>query len=149
MVQAKILRLEILTGWKQIANHLGRGVRTVQRYEREMHLPIRRVGGKSTGSVIATKAELDAWIAALPIRQRCQLTNPIKDNSAMLKRFGEQMKYMDQLRRELRQAQKELTSSIQLLRENLRVVLPEENGIPSEEKSQLGPRHSSVNAQLV
>jgi len=34
--------LEILSGWKEIACHLGRGVRTVQRYERELGLPIRR-----------------------------------------------------------------------------------------------------------
>jgi hypothetical protein len=32
--------LEILSGWKDIANHLGMGVRTVQRYERELGLPV-------------------------------------------------------------------------------------------------------------
>ena len=60
-------QLEILSGWKEIAVHLGKGVRTVQRYERKLGLPIRRPSGKSIGSVIATVAELDAWITASPI----------------------------------------------------------------------------------
>ena len=61
-------RPEILSGWKDIANYLGKGVRTVQRYERELGLPIHRPAGKSLGSVIATKAELDRWVAAGPTR---------------------------------------------------------------------------------
>jgi len=59
-------RLEFFSGWKAIANYLGRGVRTVQRYEREVRLPIHRPKGKSAGSVIATKAELDDWVKASP-----------------------------------------------------------------------------------
>ena len=43
MHQQKITQLEILTGWNEIANYLGMGVRTVQRYERELGLPIRRL----------------------------------------------------------------------------------------------------------
>ena len=57
------LRL-FLSGWKEIASYLGMGVRTVQRYEREMRLPIHRPTGKSHGTVIATKAELDGWLTA-------------------------------------------------------------------------------------
>ena len=53
-----------LSGWKEIANYLGRGVRTVQRYEREMGLPIHRPAGKSWASVVAAKTELDDWVAS-------------------------------------------------------------------------------------
>jgi len=59
-------RLEIFSGWKEIANYLGKGVRTVQRYERELGLPIHRPNGKSAGSVIATKVEIDDWVKASP-----------------------------------------------------------------------------------
>ena len=59
---------EILSGWKDIANYLGKGVRTVQRYERELGLPVHRPAGKYVGSVIVTKAELDRWVAAGPTR---------------------------------------------------------------------------------
>jgi hypothetical protein len=61
-------RPEILSGWKDIAKFLGRGVRTVQRYEREMGLPIHRPVGHPFGGVFAAKAELDAWVAAGPTR---------------------------------------------------------------------------------
>ena len=39
-----------LNGWKEIANYLGKGVRTVQRYERTLALPVRRPSGRSGGS---------------------------------------------------------------------------------------------------
>jgi len=38
----------------------------VQHYERELSLPIRRLAGKATGSVIATKAELEGCVTASP-----------------------------------------------------------------------------------
>ncbi len=63
----------ILSGWKDIANYLGKGVRTVQRYEGELRLPVRRPARKPRGSVVATKVELDAWVAASPIREQFQL----------------------------------------------------------------------------
>jgi len=57
---------QFFDGWKEIANYLGKGVRTVQRYERELGLPIHRPNGKSVGPVIATKVELDDWVKASP-----------------------------------------------------------------------------------
>ena len=56
---------QILSGWKEIANYLGMGVRTVQRYEREQRLPIYRPAGKCS-SVIAIQAELDRWVKQIP-----------------------------------------------------------------------------------
>src|SRR5262252_2299726 len=55
-------RLGVLSGWKDVANYLGRGIRTVQRYERDERLPIRRPAGKSSAPVVAMQAELDNWI---------------------------------------------------------------------------------------
>jgi len=59
---------QILSGWKDIASYLGKGVRTIQRYERELHLPIHRPAGKRSASVIAVKAELDRWIKGVPVQ---------------------------------------------------------------------------------
>jgi hypothetical protein len=53
-----------LSGWKNIANYLGKGVRTAQRYERKLALAVRRPASKTTGSVVAVKYELDAWVAS-------------------------------------------------------------------------------------
>ena len=64
----KASRLQILTGWKEIANYLRRGVRTVQRYERELALPIHRPAGKSLAAVVALQTELDNWVSKSPRR---------------------------------------------------------------------------------
>ena len=56
----------VLNSWKEIAAYLGRGVRTVQRYERELGLPVRRPRGKSRSAVIAMTDELDAWLRNAP-----------------------------------------------------------------------------------
>lgn len=60
-------RLDVLHGWKEIANYMRKGVRSVQRYERKLGLPIHRIGRKSGSAVLATKAELDAWISTTPV----------------------------------------------------------------------------------
>ena len=52
----------VLNGWKEIGRYLGRGVRTVQRYERSHNLPVRRLEGRPSGAVIASPKDLDAWL---------------------------------------------------------------------------------------
>ncbi len=52
----------ILNSWKEIADYLRCGVRTVQRYERDQRLPVRRPYGRLRSSVIALSDELDAWL---------------------------------------------------------------------------------------
>jgi hypothetical protein len=56
-----------LTSWKEIASYLGRSVRTVQRWEQDAGLPVRRPRGKSHDSVMAVPAELDAWFQSRPL----------------------------------------------------------------------------------
>ena len=55
-----------LDSWKEIAAHLGRDVRTVQRWEKTDGLPVRRVPGGRSRSVFALTGELDAWIVSRP-----------------------------------------------------------------------------------
>ena len=55
-------KIEYFSGWKEIANYLGKGVRTVQRYEGEMGLPIHRPARKSSAAVVAIQSELDNWV---------------------------------------------------------------------------------------
>src|SRR3989442_10368612 len=50
-----------LDSWKEIAAYLKRGVRAVQRWEREEGLPIHRHLHKKLGSVYAFKHQLDQW----------------------------------------------------------------------------------------
>lgn len=52
----------VLSSWKEIAAYLGRSVRTVQRMEVELGLPVRRPKGHARSSVMAIPHELDAWL---------------------------------------------------------------------------------------
>src|SRR5450755_2494667 len=54
-----------LDSWKAIADHLGREVRTIQRWERDRGLPVHRVPG-DRGGVFAYTAELDRWLHGHP-----------------------------------------------------------------------------------
>ena len=66
---ANVNQPHFLNGWKEIAGYLGKGVRTAQRYERNFALPVRRPSGRSEGAVMATPAEIDAWLMASTKRQ--------------------------------------------------------------------------------
>src|SRR6185436_17217524 len=50
-----------LDSWKEIAAYLGRGIRTVQRWEREEGLPVHRLAHADRGSVFADSTELTEW----------------------------------------------------------------------------------------
>ncbi len=52
----------LLGSWRQIAAYLGNGVRTVQRWERDLSLPVRRPVPNNQRVVVAVPAELDAWV---------------------------------------------------------------------------------------
>jgi hypothetical protein len=45
------------------------GVRTVQRHERKLGLPVRRLAGKPTGPVMALQSELEDWVGRGTARQ--------------------------------------------------------------------------------
>ena len=57
-----------LDSWKEIASFLGRGIRTVQRWEREEGLPVHRLPHAQRGSVFADANELTAWWERRQIR---------------------------------------------------------------------------------
>jgi hypothetical protein len=61
-----VVNAQVLNSWKEVATYLGRGVRTVQRWEMELGLPVRRPHGRSRSSVIALKPEIDRWLASTP-----------------------------------------------------------------------------------
>jgi hypothetical protein len=70
-----------LNGWKEIAAFLGKGVRTVQRWERDYDLPIHRQG--PTGELIfAFRSELEAWVRAGIHRERPEGAYPSESASS-------------------------------------------------------------------
>jgi hypothetical protein len=114
---------QVLSGWKDIANYLGKGVRTVQRYERELALPVRRPAGKTKASVIATRSELDIWAASHwthpphPLGETSPLTvcTSLRSRIAEMDELAEGMK---KLRLELRASREVLCASIQRIHDD-------------------------------
>lgn len=53
---------QMLRSWKEIARHMGASVRTVQRWEVEFQLPVRRIEARRGAVVFAFPAELDSWL---------------------------------------------------------------------------------------
>ncbi len=51
-----------LNSWKEIATYLERGVRTVQRWECELQLPVHRIRDTKRSPVFAFREELRLWI---------------------------------------------------------------------------------------
>ena len=118
----RIARPSILSGWKDIANHLGKGVRTVQRYEVDLGLPIRRPAGGVRGSVIATTMELDAWVNVSPLRGSFALRREPSENSATLADFRKVLAEHHRLREEMARFRAEMHIAVELLRNNLGLI---------------------------
>src|SRR5436305_12165237 len=53
-----------LQGWKEIAGELDRSVRTVQRWEQKLGLPVHKLGDTNGSPVFAFKDELHSWFLA-------------------------------------------------------------------------------------
>lgn len=105
---------EVLSGWKDIANYLGKGVRTVQRYERELGLPVRRPAGRTKGSVIATQSELNAWVASCHLTDR---PNPPETAAAISSRTSlrDRIIEMDELAARMKKLRMEVRASREML----------------------------------
>lgn len=58
----------ILNSWKEIASYFNRGVRTVQRWERELGLPAHRIGSGPRSPVFAYPHELERWMQQQALR---------------------------------------------------------------------------------
>jgi len=130
--------LEVFSGWKDIASYLDKGVRTIQRYERTMGLPIHRPAGKMTGAVLATKAELDAWIAASPLRGTFQIQQRVTDFQPLYKKFCKNIEDLKRIRAETTELRDQLSESLELLRTNLRLSLEERRARASHDETLLG-----------
>lgn len=68
----------ILNSWKEIADFLQRGVRTVQRWERDLRMPVHRIGSGKRSPVYATIPELKFWMSTAEVDrvQKAQISEP-------------------------------------------------------------------------
>jgi len=87
---------QILNGWKEISNYINRSVRTVQRWEARLGLPVYRPALKERSAVVAFADELDGWIsrAAPDAGEEDEVPNGHEGNDADLSRMMEDMNTM-------------------------------------------------------
>jgi uncharacterized protein YdcH (DUF465 family) len=96
----------ILNSWKEIAKYLGRGVRTIQRYEEELGLPIHRPASRERSAVLAFADELEWWLRNTPTRKGTR-SNPTNGNSSTVIELQE-IQFKDDLRSQLERAKQEM-----------------------------------------
>jgi len=113
---------QVLTGWKHIARYLNMGVRTIQRYEGEEELPIRRLTGGPRGTVVATKTELDDWLAARP-KRHVSIAPKLLPPDSTIEPLGVAILRMRQLRTEMKQRRADVRTAVRTLHRRIQLVV--------------------------
>ena len=105
----------ILNGWKQISDHLDRGVRTAQRWEALLGMPVHRPALKDRSAVVAFSDELESWLSrtSTDVQNECVATNGSNDSDERL------LRALDNLSTVVRQSC-DLLSQMQALQAQLR-----------------------------
>jgi hypothetical protein len=116
---------EILNSWKEIAGYMNRGIRTVQRWEADLGMPVRRPRAKGRSAVLAMRGELDGWIKACPIEHRnadLSQIEPLRTSTLELRR----------LRTDLNLSRTQLSGAIANLVATLKKVAATTSAIPTQ-----------------
>ncbi len=84
----------VFSSWKEVASYLGKGVRTVQRWERELGLPIRRPRRDSGCIILAFAEDIDRWLQSIPPTPRTTQaqTSELRNQMALLERENERLR---------------------------------------------------------
>ncbi len=109
---------QILNGWKEISSYTKRSVRTVQRWEARLGLPVYRPALKDRSAVVAFSDELDLWIS--------RASPEVGDEDAVLTGNNESdaglLQVLDNIST-MAWSTAELSSQVRLLQEQLRQSL--------------------------
>jgi hypothetical protein len=82
----------LLSGWKDISAYLKCGIRTAQRWQRDLHLPVMRVRKSARGPVLAESRELDDWIKRRSLAVTQGRTSDLKMRTSDLKMRASDLK---------------------------------------------------------
>jgi hypothetical protein len=130
----------VLSSWKDIARYLGKGVRTVQRWERHLGLPVRRPNGAlQKSAVVLYRGDVDVWLATR-FSARAMQKNEAQTIQSTRTTLREGILAARELRAANRELSKEIRQTIRTLRErceHLNLQRPEdfrlaENASPAE-----------------
>jgi hypothetical protein len=118
----------VFTSWREIADYLGKSIRTVQRWESEFHLPVRRPSPE-IHTVSISRKELDQWLLGRrsyrlwSYQQRKRKTPDVSDGVKVAKAGIEKQRKLRseccQLMGEVRRNLKMLTEICQTLSQSI------------------------------
>ena len=103
----------VLSSWKQIASYFGKSIRTVQRWEQELGLPIRRPKRDQRRVLFAFENELEKW---LRFHKEVLNGDALQSHAETLlagQLLHEQIEAQKALREQLRKGTEELESTVQ------------------------------------
>lgn len=110
---------QILSGWKEISSYIERGVRTAQRWEALLGMPVYRPALKDRSAVVAFSDELDRWIS----RTRPDKGTATGDESDTLLRVHNNMStlawHTSELASQTRVLQEQLRRSLEIHRNGI------------------------------
>jgi hypothetical protein len=132
----------VLASWKEIANYLGMSVRSVQRYEHRFHLPVRRPTTGLRGPVLATKLELDAWVAAASLCKMNPSLPSVPRSSLERQSLADAVQEMQRLRGQSAELRSAFRVSFSIFQKSLLRLLGEDH--PSTPRSQTDLHLSTV-----
>jgi hypothetical protein len=90
---------KMLSSWKEIAHFFGKGVRTVQRWEKTLDLPIHRPPGAPSNVVLARTSDLEEWMHRGPV-SRADLDETVvtgQDSIVALSELEREVAYLAEL----------------------------------------------------
>jgi hypothetical protein len=97
----------VLTCWTDIAQYVGKGVRTVQRWERELGFPVRRTKPRTKSCVFAVPGEIDAWVQSQQFPDG-ELDSVESERTALFRTVRELRSEIRELRSRNRQLERQL-----------------------------------------
>jgi DNA-binding transcriptional regulator YiaG len=111
----------VLSSWKDIARYMGKGVRTVQGWERHLGLPVRRpTGAAHKSAVLLDRSDVDAWMAtrfSLRARQKDETAQMDLPSGSARSNLREGIRTARELRRANHALAEQISQSIRLLTE--------------------------------
>lgn len=121
----------VLTSWKEIAAYFGKGVRTVQRWEVTLGLPVRRPQGSASRNIVmATRCELDVWLETQWKAVSRDDAPPPELIKRKIEEFQNRLKTFQQLKEHNLQLQREVKDAVRDLIETCRALKDSRTSIP-------------------
>jgi seryl-tRNA synthetase len=106
----------IFSSWKEIAAFLGKGVRTVQRWEKTLGLPVRRPNGTASNVVVATENDLRRWMNEGGDQA---IRNQAESDARDIRILEDQLARLEQAHTRLEQALERIESRFALIENSL------------------------------